>query len=58
MVKRTCLWLIEIMKAFGSSHLIASVFLVNQNYQLLVEIEDVGGSFGCMRREKDIKLSE
>ena len=48
MVKRTCLWLIEIVKAFGSSHLIASVFLVNQNYQLLVDIEDVGGNFGCI----------
>lgn len=58
MVKRTCLWLIEIVKAFRSSHLIASVFLVNQNDQLLVEIEDAGESFGCMRREKGMKLSE
>lgn len=54
MVERTCFWLTEIVKAFGSSHLI--VFLVNQNYPLLVETEDVGESFGCMRREKGVKL--
>ena len=54
MVTCTCVWVVEVVRAFGSSHLIASVFSINENYQSSVESEDVGGGFGCMRRKEKV----
>lgn len=45
-----CVLVIEMVRTFGSSHWIASVFSVNENYQSPVEIENVEEDFGNMKR--------